>query len=306
MIKIVSVSFLIAASANAGFVSNQPTIRTTSTLGGYLDDYTEELTKPAEEKYNPDLEDRELTKFPRDQVDRAGPGNFDNYVDFEEFDGGDGQMGVAGDGNAGLEKIGSSPTMAKSMAKSKIMSAKNAWGTTTGYADKLREQGMETSRAQQFENWSNQREVWRKQQTVRNTEARDDNSQRKELNWRELANFGVERNQEFDLDEAFGEVVAGEELEDTIELHSMMNKMVGITIKAKNEFMGFADFRAAFTKSSGSDWVVSPGEGAINAKESTEFIVKFKPSKPETQIGYFVLETEDFKKTWKFVGKLGY
>ena len=32
----------------------------------------------------------------KDQVDRFGPGNLDQFVDFEEFDGGDGQMGVAG------------------------------------------------------------------------------------------------------------------------------------------------------------------------------------------------------------------
>ncbi len=32
----------------------------------------------------------------KDQVQNAGVGNWDQYVEFEEFDGGDGQMGVAG------------------------------------------------------------------------------------------------------------------------------------------------------------------------------------------------------------------
>ena len=36
-----------------------------------------------------------------------------------------GQMGVAGDGNKQLEKMDITPTL----AKSKMMSAKNAWGT---------------------------------------------------------------------------------------------------------------------------------------------------------------------------------
>jgi len=300
-----SIPFLIAGSANAAFVSNQPITTSTSTLRGYLDDFTEELAKPLEEANNPDLEDREKLKLPRDQVDRFGPGNLDTYVDFDEFDGGDGQMGVAGDGNAGLEKIGSSPTLAKSMAKSKIMSAKNAWGTTTGYADKLREQGMETSRSQQFENWQNQRAVWQKQQGVREMEAADNNSQSADLDWRELAKFGVERNQEFSLEETFGDVVAGEDLEDTIELHTNFNGMVGMTIKLKNQFMGFADFRAAFTASSGKDWMVTPEEGSMNAKENTEFVLRFKPTKPEKQEAYFVIETEDFKKTWKFLGFTG-
>lgn len=39
------------------------------------------------------------------------------------------QMGVAGDGNKGLDKFDMTQ-----MAKSKTMSAKNAWGTSTGYA----------------------------------------------------------------------------------------------------------------------------------------------------------------------------
>lgn len=72
---------------------------------------------------------------------------------YSEFDGGDGQMGVAGDGDASLEKFDMSE-----MAKSKAMSAKNAWGKTTGYADQLIDQGVEAQRAQQLENWKNQQE----------------------------------------------------------------------------------------------------------------------------------------------------
>ena len=36
---------------------------------------------------------------------------------------------------------------------SRYNTAKNAWGTNTGYADTLIEQGVDTSRAQQLENW---------------------------------------------------------------------------------------------------------------------------------------------------------
>ena len=62
-------------------------------------------------------------------------------------------MGVAGDGNKKLENFDMS-----AMAKSKTMSAKNAWGKTTGYAEQLIAQGMEAQRAQQLENWKNQQE----------------------------------------------------------------------------------------------------------------------------------------------------
>ena len=82
------------------------------------------------------------------------------------------------------------------MAKSKAMSAKNAWGTNTGYADSLRAQGMETSRAQQLENWMNQQEVRKERQAHRfMTEEFDQQEQNADEDWRTLAKFGVERNQ---------------------------------------------------------------------------------------------------------------
>lgn len=39
-----------------------------------------------------------------DQVDRYGTGNLKDSVEFHEFHGGDGQMGVAGDKTSGLDK----------------------------------------------------------------------------------------------------------------------------------------------------------------------------------------------------------
>lgn len=66
--------------------------------------------------------------------------------------------------------------------------------------------------------------------------------------------------------------------------------------------MGFADFRAAFVDGTSSDWTIDPSEGSLRQKEDTDFVVKFRPSKPGMQEGYLVIETEDFKKTWKLVG----
>lgn len=82
------------------------------------------------------------------------------------------------------------------MAKSKTMSAKNAWGTNTGYADSLRAKGVESSRAQQLENWMNQQEVRKERQAHRFTvEQFDETEENADEDWRTLAKFGVERNQ---------------------------------------------------------------------------------------------------------------
>ena len=78
------------------------------------------------------------------------------------------------------------------------MSAKNAWGTSTGYADELMQSrpGMDSARAQQLENWHQQREIQaQKNQQRMMTEQFDNVQQNAEADWRTLAKFGVERNQ---------------------------------------------------------------------------------------------------------------
>ena len=94
----------------------------------------------------------------------------------------------------GLEKFGND--VQPQFAKSKTMSAKNAWGKSTGYAEKLIDQGMEQSRAQQLENWMNQQEILKKKNAHRAlTESFDKVESAGEADWRTLAKFGVERNQ---------------------------------------------------------------------------------------------------------------
>lgn len=80
------------------------------------------------------------------------------------------------------------------MAKSKVMSAKNAWGKSTGYAEQLIDQGVEMSRAQQLENWHNQQEVLNQRKTQRFM-TDDFDKVSAEEDWRKLASFGIERNQ---------------------------------------------------------------------------------------------------------------
>lgn len=190
----------VSDAAFAPSIGRSSTARVSATpLFGYLDDLTDELYS---EDDTPDIEGgkKENTNLTPEQKDRYGVGDWSSYVEFDEFDGGDGQMGVAGDGKKGLEKFGddSSPSIVRNVDKSKARSAKNAWGTSTGYAEKIMEEGdgkVDIARAQQLENWQNQQQV-RQKQIALNKMAEDFDAVTSagDMDWRMLANFGVERN----------------------------------------------------------------------------------------------------------------
>lgn len=304
-------AFATASTSNAAFVPHHTSIKSStsssspSLLKGYLDNLNSELYK---EDDTPDVEadSRAANQMSKDQVDRYGPGNLNEYVDFEEFDGGDGQMGVAGDGQKGLDKSDfESTALASSMNNSRARSAKNAWGTTSsGYAQELIDKGVDTARAQQLENWAQQREISavKKQQKFM-TEQFDAIQETAEADWRTLSKFGVERNQEFDLNEEFGEAsIEGGDLEGTIEVGAKPGTMGYHEIQLKNPYMGFADFRATFSPDTSSEWIVSPTEGSLTQREATIFNIKFKASVIGTSEGCLIIETEDFKKVWKLIG----
>jgi len=182
------------ASTSAAFVSQSSPVRHPILVKGYLDDLSEELYK---EDATPDVDadSREANQMKKGDQDRFGPGNFDQFVDFDEFDGGDGQMGVAGDGVKGLDKSDFASGELAGQDASRMRSAKNAWGTSTGYADELRAKGVDSARAQQMENWNNQQEIRKKKEAQRYmTEQYDTIETNAEADWRTLAKFGVERN----------------------------------------------------------------------------------------------------------------
>lgn len=292
--KLSALVLVAALQSAAAFVpharSSQPTL-----LKGYLDDLSKDLYSE-DPNPNPEEESREANKMKEGDKDRYGVGSWDSYVEFDEFDGGDGQMGVAGDGDKGLAKFDMS-----SVSKSKSMSAKNAWGTSSGYGDELRAKGVETSRAQQLENWGNQQEVLAKRKAQR-AMTEDFDKVDDDENWRNLASFGIERNQDFDLDSQFGAVDIGE-IEGVIELVGRVNGQAGVhEFQLRNPYMGFADFRAAFAPGTGPEWTIDPAEGSLKQREDTGFLLRFKAQNPGVVEGYLVIETEDFKKTWKLVG----
>jgi len=312
-----SSAFILPISRGANSLTK---VTKNTALFGKLDDLTSDITPRDDDKFaNPEKDSHDYNKLDKEDIDRYGPGNLGNFVDFNEFDGGDGQMGVAGDGSKGdLEEIGDDSTQTvvqssnaqsnalggvKVKSTSRERSARNAWGTSNGYGDKLREEGVDTARAQQLENWQNQLEVLKVRKKARyETDEFDQTAESNEdEDWRTLKKFGVERNQDFDLEEAFGAVMPGDEVEEEVLSITARVGTIGYSsFPLRNDFMGFADFRAALTTSS-LDWSVEPAEGAINKSEDTEFTVRWKPSGPGAEECFLVIETEDFKKTWRVV-----
>jgi hypothetical protein len=105
-----------------------------------------------------------------------GPTSYEGFVDSEGFDGGDGQVGVVGDGDNQMEKFDTASVVKRELsnnaiggADSKSAKTKVAFGKTTGYAESLAARGMTDvdkygedklmARRQQLENWRNQQGV---------------------------------------------------------------------------------------------------------------------------------------------------
>lgn len=291
-----------------GLPFSSPTTTATS-LFGYLDKISQAPVVPDKDKKADPLRDSsDYNKMDTEDLDRFGPGTLQDFVDFEEFDGGDGQMGVAGDGQQGLEKIGrdSQQTVVKPRGQgggtSRDRSAKNAWGTSTGYAEELVSKGVDTARAQQFENYANQIELNKvRKESAKLTEM--DEVNHIDEDWRTMAKFGVDRVQNFDLTEAFGPVIPDvNDITEVITLKANPNGIAFHTIPFRNPYMGFLDFRAALSDDTPKSWQVEPEEGNIGKSFDTDITVRFRPDITGTSEGYLVLDTEEFKRTYKLVG----
>ena len=124
--------------------------------------------------------DENAPEDPRAQVKETeqvngAPANYDGFIDSDGFDGGDGQVGVVGDGTNAMENYDMSEQV-KMRARNNALGGSeskqnraNAWGKSTGYADDLAKKGMVKideygedrlkARRQQLENWQNQRDI---------------------------------------------------------------------------------------------------------------------------------------------------
>jgi hypothetical protein len=109
---------------------------------------------------------QEYTKLSKDKIDRFGPGDFNDFSDFpmDQFDGGDSDMGLSGDGIIGLQKLGRdvSPHLARTLT-AKIEDNYGGFlaASSVTYADELLQANpaMDLVRAQQYENWATQNEI---------------------------------------------------------------------------------------------------------------------------------------------------
>jgi len=281
--------------------------------------------------WDQDDPDREESN-PRDhtgvgEVDsNYGPQDYVGFVDVEGFDGGDGQVGVVGDGKNALEEYDMSAEDSKGLrggrklnqlggSESKL-NAKNAWGQTTGYADMLAKRGMVQideygedklqRKRQQLENWKNQQELTMKKDHQMVELAALQGKEYRRFAQGYLSQFdGAEIKEDKQSEQVYG-MVAGD-LTDTVSVSARLNARGGATITVQNEFSTYAEFTAGFTDGSCAAVTVEPTTGTLNrrAGDPQEFVIKFQPTDyADDYDATLVIETEDMKQTYAIIGKL--
>lgn len=264
---------------------------------------------------------------PRDQVKttesvNAGPANYDGFIDAEGFDGGDGQVGVVGDGTNAMEEYDMSEKVrqrrmnAVGGSESKQNRA-NAWGKSTGYADELKNKGMVDvdeygedrlmARRQQLENWRNQRELRLSKEGQMHELY---NLQGKEYTPSRHGSYLDAFEQKKEKNPAPSErytLTPGTRIDDTLSIPARLNQRGGVSLSLRNEYSTYSDFVAGFAPGSSEEISVSPSSGTLNRRsgDPQEFVITFEPQnlKPE-YTAKLVIETEDHTWTYDIVGTL--
>ena len=248
----------------------------------------------------------DFTKMPKDQLDRFGPGSFDQYADStsNDFDGGDSDAGLVGDGQSGLRQFGSdvSPHLANTMTarySSAYDEVETSQMNALSYAEELvhSNPSMDEIRAVQLQNWSMQKEI---------------HERNRYMNEKTQVYYEVDEGDYIDYSESsldhlpFEEIGANEETADClITLVAPLNGVASHEIAVKNPYMGFAKFRTYFVGDAATEWTVTPSDGYLKQNEETQFIISYRPQNTGVCHGHFVIETEDFRNIWKVVGSTG-
>lgn len=236
----------------------------------------------------------------KDKIHQYGPGDFVQYVDHHSsdlFDGGDSEMGLSGDGNTGLQKIGRdvSPHIARTLtAKTDQVAV-----ASMSYTDELLQNnpGMDAVRAQQLESWATQQEIATSNRYMNEGGQYFQDQYIPEYEYGDI--YEDEASFTYPLQ-------AGDDIEGIITLRAPIYGVAAHEIMLKNPYMGYAKFRAAFVGDATSEWSVSASDGFLKQNEATHFVVKYTPHSPGVSTAYFVIETEEgFKQTWKVVGSTG-
>jgi hypothetical protein len=292
----------------------------------------------------------------KEQADsNQGPVNYDNFIDGEGFDGGDGQVGVVdaeGETGNNMPEFDDSSTTYGMQSQASMNVAnrggvlgsqsddalseskktqRNAFGTFSGYAEELAEQGMveyddETgedrllARRQQLENWRNQRELRSQQQDTltemsgyTGTEydpragaatymnALNANVEEDDSNWNVYKGDAKAVALEGNADG----LVAGD-ITETIEVVTQFPKPSFYEIKVENDVISFEEFVVGFAAGSDEeDFQISPTSGELNRRGGDPQILSlvFKPQAPGgTRQAKIVVQTEETKWTYQILG----
>jgi len=302
-------------------------------------------------------------------TDNAGPTSYGGFKNSDDgFDGGDGQVGVVGDGSNAMEvydmnevvgsdessvnaavaafnarAVGSTDdTFAVSDPKnvaggvggsdSKQAKSAVAFGFTTGYADKLKKDGMVdidkdgvdrlATRRQQLENWTNQRNLRDTQISANEQlafmEGLDDEPARvmTSAGYFDQMTAGMEQTKMDKFKDMAPDdgspppkwfsATAG--AKDDMEV--VLANGVADLLEVFNDAIGYEDFSAAFTPDSDKGFAVRPTRGTMpraSAKEATDFQVVFKTDNKsgEASEGRLIVQTEETKWTIRVVGTIG-
>ncbi|KAL1500381.1 hypothetical protein AB1Y20_013038 [Prymnesium parvum] len=289
------------------------------------------------------MAERELSEYEKYKLKR-GEASFEEaettYRQFkgidQEFDGGDSGGGVVGDGNTDLQDQHNSATLGAlrgglSEATSSTLAVgrgnvhaateartasagKNYFGRSTGVAEKLIEEmseedvklgRMDKVRAQQKENWFNQRAIHRANRASGQGVVYGESTEGKpteggyiarealasdawrhgaadgEVSQRDLANhlqkLATMPAERLDGQE-WGELVvtAADPVTETFELRASPRQTDVTTIFVKNDFNTFAPYRCGFVGGSSAAFAVTPRHGSMNRRsgEPVEVIVR--------------------------------
>jgi hypothetical protein len=223
-------------------------------------------------------------------------------------------------------------------------SGENYWGRSTGMAEKLIAKiteddifhhRMDAVRAQQKENWFNQRAIYeankaRGQGVVHGYEERAQPSGGyKSQDFMNSDVFkrgfveGEVTTKELDMHlkdmmseaaprldgEDWGDMTAeGGEVKEAVHLTSRLSSHTTHNIPVKNVNNVYAPYRCYFTPDSDESFTVSPNAGTMNRQngDPIDVLIRYEPTKQastdEPIKGTLVFETEDFKSVWEISG----
>ena len=230
-----------------------------------------------------------------------GPTSYEGFVDSEGFDGGDGQVGVVGDGDNQMEKFDQTAVVQRDLSNnaiggkdSKSAKTKVAFGKTTGYADKLRDRGMTDidstgedkmfQRRQQLENWQNQQEVKAQRDAVRRYQIETDGGEFNR-NTHQVGHYldsntkqeykgrykgpsgfaeGVIVAEERGLEHGESFVANPSDITGEVRFRAQMGGRGSEVVMVQNDCMTYDDFAAGFSFGTPIAFSVEPATGTLN------------------------------------------